>query len=362
MIRIVSWRGTKFLLVLFSMAPIYGCGGGSSDGNGSPPTTGTNAPTATNACIKTDMNAERKGVLPASDPDGQPLVFEIRTEPTKGVLTRDAAGNYSYTPRTGVLGMDQFTFLARDSTGRESNIATVTLLIGGAVRIMPLGDSITLGTYTTKTPSDIYESIGYRRKLYDGLAALGGNRFGINFVGSLSHGLSASPKIGDPDHEGHGGFTSNNVASGITGWLNTEPPDIILLHIGTNDLSGDPNALAAPVSSILQNIDTWEQSDSRGPWRPWVFVARIIQRLDNVDVTRFNDDIVARVTARNNSRQPGQRPFFVVDQQTGAGLNYATGSGGDMADALHPNQLGYDKMADKWLADLLAAGVLPSCP
>jgi lysophospholipase L1-like esterase len=33
-----------------------------------------------------------------------------------------------------------------------------------------------------------------------------------------------------------------------------------------------------------------------------------------------------------------------------------------MTDNLHPNQTGYDKMADKWKADLIILGVLPSCP
>jgi lysophospholipase L1-like esterase len=49
--------------------------------------------------------------------------------------------------------------------------------------------------------------------------------------------------------------------------------------------------------------------------------------------------------------------------QDGAGLLYGNGAlGADMADNLHPNQQGYDKMAEKWENDILNAGVLPSCP
>jgi lysophospholipase L1-like esterase len=33
-----------------------------------------------------------------------------------------------------------------------------------------------------------------------------------------------------------------------------------------------------------------------------------------------------------------------------------------MGDDLHPNQDGYEKMADKWKADLISSGTLPSCP
>lgn len=359
MTRIVSCRFTIFILGFCSMILLDGCGGGGSSGGTNPP---TGVPTAANTCVTTAPNTPTTGVLPASDPDGQALVFEVLSLPTKGTLSTDAAGNYRYEPRTGVRGMDKFTFRARDTTGRESNVATMSVLIDGAVRIMPLGDSITAGTTdgANKLPPP-GQQVSYRRELYNVLVATANGRYNIDFVGSLSEGSFANPRIGDPDHEGHGGFTSADIANDITGWLNTDPPDIILLHIGTNDLSNNPRADASAVTSILQNIDNWEQNDSRGPWRPWVFVARIIQRLDGTSVTAFNDDIVARVTARNNSRQPGQRPFFVVDQQAGAGLIYSTGAGGHMADNLHPNQSGYDKMATKWSTDLIGAGVLPNC-
>lgn len=358
MIRNVSWRGIRLTLGVCSMALLYGCGGGTS-GNGAPPTNGLNAPTATNACITTAVNAVQTGALPASDPDGQSLVFEILTLPAKGDLQTDAAGNYRYTPRTNVRGMDKLTFRARDSTGRESNIATVTFLIDGAVRIMPLGDSITLGTYTPTTPSVADESIGYRRKLYGDLAQMGGNRFGVNFIGSLSHGSSAG--IGDPDHEGHGGATSNEIANGrpasstdpgfpgVTNWLNTNPPDVILLHIGTNSFTTDPSG----VTAILDRISAWESAN----YPVWVFIARIIQRLDGIDVTPFNDNVAAMVASRANNNR-----LIMVNQQTGADLVYNKTATGDMADDLHPNQSGYDKMADKWRTDLLAAGLLPSCP
>lgn len=330
------------------MILLDGCGGGGSGGGGTNPPIGQNAPTATNTCVTTAPNTPTAGVLPASDPDGQALVFEVLSLPAKGTLSTDSAGNYSYTPRTNVRGMDKFTFRARDTTGRESNIATMSVLIDGAVRIMPLGDSITLGTYTPTTPADPGQNIAYRRKLYSDLISLSGNRYGINFIGSLSHGLSANPPIGDPNHEGHGGFTSNDVANNVTGWLNTNPPDIILLHIGTNGFTTS----AAAVTTILDNISAWESTN----YPVWVYVARIIQTVDgSLNVTAFNDNVASMVASRGNNR------IIMVDQQAGAGLIYSTGTGGDMADNLHPNQSGYDKMATKWGTDLVSTGVLPNC-
>lgn len=363
MIRIVGWRGIKLTLGICSMTLLYGCGGGGGEGNNPPPPTGLNAPTATNACITTGANAVHTGVLPASDPDGQPLVFNILSQPTKGMLATDAAGNYRYTPNTGVRGMDQFTFRARDSTGRESGIATVTFLIEGAIRIMPLGDSITEGT--TVGAQDLPppgQRVSYRQKLYNDLVATANGRYNIDFVGSLREGQDTGI---DPDHEGWGGAGANDIANGnsarqpplpgVYDLLTANPPDVVLLHIGTNDLSNNPGTSASAVGAILDNIERWERDN----YPLWVFVTRIIQRLDGIDVTPFNDGISSLVASRGNNR------FVVVNQQTGAGLNYPPApatSGGDMADSLHPNQSGYDKMASRWRSDLLTANALPVCP
>lgn len=301
-------------------------------------------PLAQNGCHSFAANSSFTGQLSAT---GQSLVYEILDQPSKGSLSTDVAGNFTYVPNNGRRGLDRFTFRARDSAGQTSNIATVSLLIDGAVRLMPLGDSITVGTYTATTPAD-GSNIGYRRKLFADLTANAGNRYDVNFVGSQQEGQAA--QVGDPDHEGHGGFTGPQVAANITQWLNDQPPDIVLLHIGTNDLGGNPNTDASAIATILQNIASWEQDN----YPLQVFVARIIQRLNGPDVTPYNDDMENVVASRNNGR------LFVVDQQTGAGLNYALT--GDMADNVHPNQVGYDKMATRWLSDLNAADVLPTCP
>lgn len=300
---------------------------------------------AQNSCHSFPANTSYSGRLTANS---QSVTFEILSQPVKGSLSADAAGNFTYVPRSGMRGLDQFRFRVRDAGGQLSDAATVSLFIDGVLRVMPLGDSITMGTYTATTPSSD-RSIGYRLKLYDDLTRTAAGRYAIDFVGGQTNGEAL---MRDPHHEGHGGFTAQQIADGVGQWLSNRPPDIVLLHIGTNDISGDPNASAAPVGTILQHIESWEQAN----YRLWVYVARIIQRLDGRSVTAYNNDIAARVAARNNNR------LFLVNQETGAGLNYTTGNGGDMADPLHPNQSGYDKMADKWRAELLATGLLPTCP
>jgi lysophospholipase L1-like esterase len=102
---------------------------------------------------------------------------------------------------------------------------------GCAVKVMPLGDSLTA----------FPES--YRGPLFRQLKADGYN---IDFVGS-SKGDPVGG--GDPDGEGHGGYRIGpddtrdfegkpaNLDANLSAWLNATKPDVILLTIGANDLA-----------------------------------------------------------------------------------------------------------------------------
>lgn len=80
------------------------------------------------------------------------------------------------------------------------------------MRIMPLGDSITQGFI--RSISEDYR-VGYRQKLYLDLRDAG---YDIDFVGSLNHGILANPGF-DYNHEGHGGWSDNEIAGQIYTWL-----------------------------------------------------------------------------------------------------------------------------------------------
>jgi hypothetical protein len=319
-------------------------------------------PIAQNACVSTPINTPVSGVLSATDPEGQPLTYAPGTQGGKGAVNLDISGNYAYTPNNpSFRGMDKFTYQVTDSMSKSAT-GTVTVLIDsitpGRVRIMPLGDSITAGFPGGGSPPSFWA--GYRLKLYNDLSALNPTQFGIDNVGSLNTG-DATP-LADRDHEGHGGWcddnspfcnvsSGQNIAASVTGFLNTNPADIILLHIGTNEF--DPNN--AGVNSILSNISTWAQAN----YPVTVFVARIIPSVDgSLDVNAFNNSVASIATDR-----PAVK-VYLVDQQ-GALQRSGLPNNADpalMGDNLHPNQTGYDKMADTWKADMLSLGVLPSCP
>lgn len=127
----------------------------------------------------------------------------------------------------------------------------VTPAPANVINIMPIGSSTTEGV---SSQPDGYSGGGYRSGLYQALVNDG--RFTPNFVGSNTvldqaasgayNVLSAANQL---HHEGHGGYTSNQVLTSLNygaSWLATNPagqptngvvPDYITLAIGTNDLS-----------------------------------------------------------------------------------------------------------------------------
>jgi len=362
------------------------------------------APVANNACTSTPVGTSVNGTLTATDnatpaqPDTFTLVSDPAIGPYKGqVSLNQNTGAFTYIPfNSSYVGMDKFKFQVTDTFGGTST-AIVTVLVNGAVRIMPLGDSITQGVWyssSTNACNDPINSncpapgvrVSYRQKLYNDLEALS-PKYAVNMVGSLSNGVDAG--LTQPNHEGHPGDTALQIANGDPGnggtvvglstWLTANPPDIILLHIGTNlfSVSSYPD-----VGTILDNINSWVHATyptlPSGSYPVTVFVARIIQDVNGTNnVTLFNDDVQAMITT--GIAAPPRWPYLrvmptLVNEQTGAGLVYTIdittpcldGTGtcsGDMASDLHPNPSGYLKMAAQWETDLKAAsGVLPTCP
>jgi lysophospholipase L1-like esterase len=187
------------------------------------------------------------------------------------------------------------------------------------LKVMPLGDSITMGI-----GSQTFSS--YRIDLQNRLRAAG---LSVDFVGSQRNG---GPATADLDHEGHSGWTVAKIAANADGWLATYQPDAVLLQIGTNDLRteaaavGATGRLSALVSRITKDRPTAE-----------VFVAKITG-------SRNNPGQQARTDAYNEMVPgivAGKGPkVHVVDQSTVRDL--------DIRDALHPNDFGFAKMSWNW--------------
>lgn len=374
-------RALFYLSVSLGALSLTACGGGGGSdggggGGGAPPP--NQAPVAAAAChsIVNNQN-EVIANLNATDPNGDTLNYTVTRAPGNGTVDINPAGVFTYRPNangTGRRGMDKFTYQVTDSGGLTSS-ATVTVLNNGQLRIMPLGDSITEG-FHPNGPGD-GQRTGYRRRLHLDLEALSSG-YSVNFVGAEIDGQLDH----DREHQGLGGWCSTAPCSSGAGidqnvhsWLNANPADVVLLHIGTNDL-GDGRSSATGVAAILNEIDRWEAANHPVT----VFLAQIIGDVpgygSELAVSTFNCNLASMInggtcnlSGSTFSGRPNDR-VLLVNMQSGAGLQYGSGTpGADMDDNLHPSASGYDKMANKWRTDLTNpanAGAkfvgMPSCP
>ena len=71
------------------------------------------------------------GILAASDPEGDSLVFEITSYPRHGsvILTDRSGGRYVYRPTAGYTGRDSFSYTVRDEWGSYAGEAEVNVTV-----------------------------------------------------------------------------------------------------------------------------------------------------------------------------------------------------------------------------------------
>ena len=222
-----------------------------------------------------------------------------------------------------------------------------TVLFANPVRIMPLGDSITQGI--TKGGDGIYleepYQSGYRSYLWD---FLNDADYDIDFVGSQDQGYALSF---DYNHEGYSWWTTQDIADHVYGFLANNPCDIILLHIGSNDVSPNQSnsSSVTGLNNILNYIDYYER-DYDHPIR--VVLTTIIQRSTfHQTLKDYNSNL------RNlaNERIANGDKITLIDMEYGAGLN-----SNSYSDDVHPNYSGYNKMAIVWFDAL--ENLLPPPP
>ena len=238
-------------------------------------------------------------------------------------------------------------------------IVLSTRAANAVTRVMPLGNSLTQGAGSGENDETL--QVGPRLELFYLLNDAG---YAVDFVGSRNSGSAISGF--DANHEGHPGWTDDEIVDGsffdltagkLEEWLIDHTPEIILLHIGVNGLA-DPVS-AYHVERILDVIDAYESSSGVDVW---VVLARILNMEDHICsndsvVTRFNDSVEAmaldRVNNPLNDAYPDRIKF--VDMECGANIDYRHKDvGGDMENFLHPYQYGqgYDKMAYVWFNGL----------
>ncbi len=195
-----------------------------------------------------------------------------------------------------------------------------------SIRIMPLGDSITFGE-----GSSYYG--GYRVNLWKDLQAA---HLHITFVGSKDSGPATLP---NQENEGHPGARIDQISDDVVPWLHQYQPQIILLHIGTNDIlqNYSVNTALARLQHLLIQITTTLP-------HTFIIVAQIIPLEKfgrNGEVISYNKAIPGIV---QHFEQQGKLVEY-VDMYDVVPIS-------DIPDQIHPNNQGYNLMASVWFTAL----------
>ena len=123
----------------------------------------------------------------------------------------------------------------------------------------------------------------------------------------------------------------------IAGWAQVGRPDIVLLHLGTNDMLG-----GSGIGSTLDELTgIMEALRSANP-NVVVLLAQLIPtRFDeaNERIVELNQNLTTLASRLSTEASP----VVLVDQFTGFDPSTMT------ADGLHPNVIGEERMAQVWL-------------
>lgn len=218
-----------------------------------------------------------------------------------------------------------------------------------AVKLMPLGDSITQG----------YNACSYRTPLVRLL-----QNYQVEFVGN--QGRDATHPTGctntNFEHEGIGGWrTIDWLDTRANGWTHTfaavkaELPDIVLLHIGSNDMygkehPGDFDQTTGTGTETIGRIDNMVEQIFAASPHTAIFVADLIPWLLDPTVNANLDLLRIEINKMIDFRENNGDKIALVEVYEGFQ------SQAMQSDSVHPNAEGDIYIANKWFQALQAAG------
>ena len=253
------------------------------------------------------------------------------------------------TPPTAVTP----TGRARDGRRHQSKLAAVlgafvlalaTLALvpqtaqAAPVKIMALGDSI------TGSPGC------WRALLWQHLQNTGYTN--TDFVGTLA--AQGCGFTYDGENEGHGGILSTDIASQnqLPPWLSATNPDVIMMHLGTNDVWS-----AKPTSDIIASFTTMlGQMRANNP-SVKLLVAKIIPVAPSgcAECPQRTIDLNNAIGPWASANSTAASPITVVDQWTGWVPATDTSDGVHPVSAAAGSGVGIDKMESHWYPSVVAA-------
>jgi acyl-CoA thioesterase-1 len=207
--------------------------------------------------------------------------------------------------------------------------------------ILPLGDSITQGGRKDR------KEYSYRYPLFKMLADEG---YEFDFIGSMKTGVDKAfkwpdykKKKFDADHEGHYGWKTRHIRDNLFRWMKTyrSAPDIVLMHLGTNDMNADDHdvAIIEPMTEIIGMLR------KRNP-EVVILIGHLNFRTGAAaEIRALVDKMAKRLSSATSPvvTVPMYRNWVESPHKKEA----------DTYDWTHPNQRGQKKMAQQWFKAML---------
>lgn len=229
---------------------------------------------------------------------------------------------------------------------------TLRLPVGRALRLLPMGDSITQGS--PDKPG------GYRGVLERRLQEAGCN---FEFVGGRA---ANSAGMRHPQHEGHPGFRIEELRRGHTNEFSScraikeivadLRPDCVLLLVGTNNLYFDAPADAADEMNLL-----WDEIVGAAS-KPMLWVGTLPMILPGLKSWGHDipTDVGARVAAFNGllGDMAEARTRRGQDVRLVNTANSVSGREDLQADGVHPSAHAMERMGEIWWQALRAARLI----
>ncbi len=326
------------------------------------------------ACTILDVSQAQSTTIESNILDTDNLSFVLSSSPSKGniALINNKTGEAEYSHNGTVRGRDDIVYSVTDEFG--GSVEATYRVVLTPVRILPLGDSITQGVESNSetvigdpdldTP-ELGLRVGYRKKLFDLLTTAG---YSFDFVGTETD--AGTGVFSDFQHQGHPGYTDSEISGeedpdrikdvgfdpetdGVFKWLNANAADIILLHIGTNNI--DFRTSSVYVEKILDEVRRW-QSGNNYTIPLSVFVAKIIDKRNKVENTANVVNFNANVQSLVDSRITDADDLTLVDMFNGVSTSLL-----DPLDQVHLTPAGYEVMAQIWSDAMVDSSLLSKC-
>lgn len=215
-------------------------------------------------------------------------------------------------------------------------------------KVLPLGDSVTFGCGSqcrldcmkTGDPDCAPCAQGWRGPLWNLLAGNVTASTAWDFVGTQTTGDAQTM---DVNHEGHPGWKNEQILSIIDNWAPLDP-DVILLHLGTNNMG---IGLQSAETAIGHMSDLLNSTFTRLP-----NVRLLLSTL--IGSNRITYGGLKHAAYNNGIRNfvkeyAGKgRNIELVDMESESGIGQYCDSTNCCPVGIHPNDVGYAHMAEVW--------------